>query len=253
MKALLLAAGLGTRLKPLTNDRPKALVEVGGITLLERNIRYLHSQGIDEIIVNVHHFGEQIIQFVQSHDFGITIRISDERAELLDTGGAIKHAAPILQNEADFLVYNVDVICDMDLMCMYKFHIQNKALVTMATRHRNTQRYLLFDSENQLKGRYSDTSNLNKNDVIPEKKYHKTTLTHFPSPSMQKLAFSGIHWISCKIFNYMPSDIAFPILPLYLELAPKHRIQCFLHDDSFWMDMGKPESIRSYYESINNR
>ena len=249
MKALLLAAGLGTRLRPLTNDRPKALVEVGGITLLERNILYLKEQGFTEIIVNVHHFGEQIIHFLQTHSFGISVQISDERKELLDTGGAIKKAALLLQDEPDFMVYNVDVICNMDLQTMYRFHLQNQALVTMATRHRHTQRYLLFDNTNQLKGRYTenthnqDKSHQNLNMAVPQT---ETSGTSTDASSLQKLAFSGIHWISNKIFTFMPAENAFPILPLYLELAQSRRVQCFLHDDSFWMDMGRPESIAAF-------
>lgn len=227
MKALLLAAGLGTRLRPLTDDRPKALVEAGGKTLLERNILYLKSQGITEIVINVHHFGEQIIDFVHHHDFGIPLHISNERELLLDTGGGIRKAASFFREDGAFLVYNVDVICDMDLQQMLQTHRQQGNLVTMAVRHRQTERALILDAEHRLKRRSGGET-----EILAE--------------GEQRAAFSGIHILSTRILPLLPDEDRFPILPVYLKLAPTHPIRGYFHDSSFWIDMGKPEAIRAF-------
>ena len=228
MKALLLAAGLGTRLRPLTDDRPKALVAVGGQTLLERNIRFLKSKGVSEIIVNIHHFGEQIVSFVRQHDFGLPVRISDERDLLRDTGGAIRHAAPFFSGEEDFLVYNVDVLSDISLKKLYDAHKRQRNLATMAVRHRQSERQLLFGSDLRLVGRYSP------DDAAARE------------PGMHIAAFSGIHLLSTRIFNMLPEEERFPILPVYLELTRNEGIRGFFHDDSGWMDMGRPEHIAAW-------
>ena len=230
MKALLLAAGLGTRLRPLTDDRPKALVEAGGKTLLERNILYLKSQGITETVINVHHFGGQIIDFVRQHDFGMSIRISDERERLLDTGGGVRRVAPFFRGEEDFLVYNVDVLCDMDLRQMYRTHRRQGNLVTMAVRHRPTKRLLVFDADKRLIRRAE-------------------SIAEVPGAGEQFAAFSGIHILSTRIFSLLPEEDCFPIMPVYLGLAPCRPIRAYFHDESFWMDMGRPEAIR-VYESL---
>ncbi|MBO4282107.1 MAG: nucleotidyltransferase family protein [Bacteroidales bacterium] len=228
MKALILAAGLGTRLRPLTNERPKALVEANGVSLLERNIRFLQAQGISEIIVNVHHFGEQIMDFVHARDWGLPVRISDERGLLRDTGGGIRHAAEHLRNEADFLVYNVDVLSDLNLTPFYETHRRQGNLATLAVRHRKTQRYLLFDKDLRLISRY-----------------HPET-DPCPQPGQEAAAFSGIHLISSRIFSLLPEEEVFPILPVYLQLTKTECIRGYFHDESFWMDMGRPESIADY-------
>ena len=233
MKALLLAAGLGTRLRPLTNDRPKALVEVGGQTLMERNILFLKSQGITEIIANIHHFGEQMADFVRQHDFGIPVRLSDERDLLRDTGGAIRHAAGFLAGESDFLVYNVDVLSDISLQKMYEAHQRQRNLVTMAVRHRPSERSLLFSEEMQLLGRCQ-----------PD--------TGATPPGTRTAAFSGIHLLSTRILPLLPQEERFPILPVYLALAEKERIRGYFHDEDFWMDMGRPEQIAAW-EAQHNR
>ena len=233
MKALLLAAGLGTRLRPLTNDRPKALVEVGGQTLMERNILFLKSQGITELIANIHHFGEQMADFVRQHDFGIPVRLSDERDLLRDTGGAIRHAAGFLAGESDFLVYNVDVLSDISLQKMYEAHQRQRNLVTMAVRHRPSERSLLFSEEMQLLGRCQ-----------PD--------TGATPPGTRTVAFSGIHLLSTRILPLLPQEERFPILPVYLALAEKERIRGYFHDEDFWMDMGRPEQIAAW-EAQHNR
>ena len=154
MKAMILAAGLGSRLKEMTQHCPKALVEAGGITLLERCIEKLKSYQVNDFVINIHHFGEQIIQFVeQKHYFDVNIQFSDERTLLLDTGGGIKHARKFLDNGEPFIVHNVDIISDLDIRKMYDFHCQQQALATLAVRERTTQRFFLFDSNNQLCGK----------------------------------------------------------------------------------------------------
>ena len=231
MKALLLAAGLGTRLRPLTDDRPKALVEAGGKTLLERNILYLKSQGVTETVINVHHFGGQIIDFVRQHDFGMSIRISDEREQLLDTGGGLRKAAVFFQGEENFLVYNVDVFCDMNLQQMAETHHRQGNLVTMAVRHRPTQRHLIFDADGRLLRRADEG-------------------TKVLSQGEQLAAFSGIHILSTRIFPLLPEEACFPIMPAYLKLTSGHPIRAYFHDESFWMDMGRPEAIRAYEQRL---
>ena len=226
MKALILAAGLGTRLRPLTDRCPKALVSVGGQSLLERNILFLKSQGISGIIVNVHHFGEQIIDFVRQRDFGIPISISDERGLLLDTGGAIRHAA-------DFLIYNVDVLSNISLKKMYGRHRQQQNLVTMAVRHRSSSRQLLFGDDLKLLARHNPEEGL-------------------PAEARHAAAFSGIHMLSTRIFRLLPEEEAFPIMPVYLQLAQSENIRGYFHDEDFWMDMGRPEQIATVERMIRN-
>lgn len=233
MKALILAAGLGTRLRPLTDRCPKALVSVGGQSLLERNILFLKSQGISGIIVNVHHFGEQIIDFVRQRDFGIPISISDERGLLLDTGGAIRHAADFFHGEEDFLIYNVDVLSNISLKKMYGRHRQQQNLVTMAVRHRSSSRQLLFGDDLKLLARHNPEEGL-------------------PAEARHAAAFSGIHMLSTRIFRLLPEEEAFPIMPVYLQLAQSENIRGYFHDEDFWMDMGRPEQIATVERMIRN-
>jgi MurNAc alpha-1-phosphate uridylyltransferase len=152
MKAMILAAGLGTRLKPLTDDRPKALVEIGGVTLLELTIAKLIDNGFDEIVVNVHHFSEMLTSFIRSKDFGVKTHISDESDRLMDTGGGIVKAARFLDGSDPFLVHNVDIITDIDLRLLYDSHKQSDALATLAVGKRESSRVFLFDSNMNLSG-----------------------------------------------------------------------------------------------------
>ena len=236
VKALILAAGLGTRLYPLTKDKPKALVEINGKTLLQRAIEKLKQHKVSEITVNVHAFGEQIIDFLHTHSFDIPIHISDEREELLDTGGAILKAAPFLSDSDAFIVYNVDVISDINLDKMLKTHLATNALSTLAVRKRTSSRYLLFNSENQLKG----WKNIKSGEQIilsDEKK--------------EEYAFSGIHILNPSIFDLIQQKGKFSIIPSYLQLAKEHSIFGFEHTDDLWMDMGKYEDFGDYQKLLS--
>lgn len=233
MKAMILAAGLGTRLRPLTDTRPKALAQVGSYTLLELAILRLRAFGVNELIVNVHHFAEMVIEYLQAnHDFGLRIEISREEV-LLDTGGGLKKAAHFfsdLHSDEPFILHNVDVVSSIDLGRMLQFHVESRALATLAVQQRPTSRYLLFDQQLQLCGRREGL------DGEPE----------FVRPSLhwQPLAFCGIHVISPRIFGLLPEEGTFPIVPVYLRLAGEGRtIDAFRADGYYWRDLGKPGSL----------
>jgi mannose-1-phosphate guanylyltransferase len=244
MKAMILAAGLGTRLRPLTNDRPKALVEVAGRTLLEIAIARLWKLGVREVIVNVHHFAGMIAEYLRGQDnFGMRIEISQE-VDLLDTGGGLKKAAWFFQEEgpaaAPFILHNVDVISTIDLRRMLDFHRENQALATLAVQQRQTSRYLLFDEERRLCGR-----RLVKDD--------KTELVR-PSARLQELAFAGIHVISPRLFETMSETGAFSIIQCYLRLAGEgEKIVAYRADGDYWRDLGKPESVARAAEDLENQ
>ena len=228
MKAMIFAAGLGTRLKHLTENTPKALVKVGEITLLEHVILKLKHAGIKEIIINVHHFYRQIIDFIDEHDFGVEIYFSIEDDKLLDTGGGLKKASWFFDDNKPFFIHNVDIISDIDLQEMYDFHCNNNAIATLAVRNRATQRYFLFDKNNRLCGR----ENLKTNECIllPDSP---------PKTELHRLAFSGIHVVSPEIFEFMPLKDVFSITELYLNIP--HKPIAYQHNYGNWADMGKVE------------
>jgi len=231
MKAMIFAAGLGTRLNNETSDKPKALVEVGGLTLLQRAIEKLKNEGITEIVVNVHHFSELVISFLNNSDFGIKIQISDETEKLLDTGGGLKKAANFLTGDEPILIYNVDIISDLSLQLLLREHLKSNALVTLAVRNRETQRYFKFDKNKQLVGW------INK----------KTGETKISLPenfeTAVEMAYSGIHIIQSEIFSLMPETDRFSITDFYLELAKTQSIKGYFDDSDLWMDVGKPEQL----------
>jgi NDP-sugar pyrophosphorylase family protein len=236
MKAMVLAAGLGTRLRPLTNDRPKALVEIGGRTLLEITLARLRDFGIRDVIINVHHYADMVIDLLKAAgNFGMRIEFSREEI-LLDTGGGLKKAAWFLgdsgtKEEDPFILHNVDVISNIDLQRVVESHIQTKALATLAVQERKSSRYLLFDEEGQLCGRR----------LVKEE---KTEVVRSPQ-QMTELAFSGIHVISPRIFPMLTEEGIFSIIPAYLRLAAQgEKIQAFRADEYYWRDLGKPENIR---------
>jgi NDP-sugar pyrophosphorylase family protein len=235
MKAMILAAGLGTRLRPLTDDRPKALVEVGGRTLLQIALARLSSFGIREVIINVHHFADKIVDYLRAnHNFGIEIAISREDV-LLDTGGGLKKAAYFfLRNSASaeepFVLHNVDVISTVDLRRMTQLHVENRALATLAVQDRQTSRYLLFDDQLQLCGRKSGADG--KPELVRQ------------SPQLRPLAFSGIHVISPRLFSLMTEEGVFAIIAPYLRLAAQgEKILAFRSDEYQWRDLGRLEDV----------
>jgi NDP-sugar pyrophosphorylase family protein len=241
MKAMVLAAGLGTRLRPLTDNRPKALVEVAGRTLLEITLTRLRQFGIRDVILNAHHFADMIAEYLQSNkNFGMNIEISREEV-LLDTGGGLKKAAYFFQHTGDgkhpFLLHNVDVISEIDLDRMVHFHSEHHALATLAVQDRKTSRYLLFNDESFLCGRKSE-------------KDHAAEIIR-PATDLQSLAFCGIHVISPGFLSRMSEDGAFSIIASYLRLAAGgEKILGFRTDQYYWRDLGTPEKVAAVAKEL---
>ncbi len=231
MKAMILAAGIGTRLKPFTNEHPKALAIVNGKTILQRNIEYLAGFGIKDIIVNVHHFPEQIKDLIKKNNgFGANISFSDETNEVLETGGGLKKAGWFFETEEDsFVVMNVDVLTDLNLSKMIIQHEKETPLATLAVTIRKTSRYFLFDDLNHLCGW--------KNEASGEQKMSAD------AKDFSQKAFSGIHIISPKIFSLIKMTGKFSMVDVYLDLAKTHTITAFDHSNSKFIDVGRPESI----------
>jgi MurNAc alpha-1-phosphate uridylyltransferase len=231
MKAMILAAGRGTRLQPLTSDRPKALIEISGIALLEHIIRRLKSFGFHDIVINVHHFPDQIIKFLESKkNFGINIKISDERQKLLDTGGGLKKAAGLLQSREPILIHNVDVLSHIPLQSLIVEHLTSGALATLAVSQRESRRFLIFDQDNQLIGWQNTITGEIKGKTSGEK-------------ATKKLAFSGISIISQKILRMLPAEEVFPLIDLYLNLCQHYPIRAYEHEAAQFLDVGKPEQL----------
>ena len=242
MKAMILAAGLGTRLRPLTNDRPKALVEVAGHTMLEITLRRLASFGVREAIVNVHHFADMVVAYLRKqNNFGMRIEVSREET-LLDTGGGLKKAAWFFLedgSEEPFILHNVDVISTIDLNRMVQSHAKNQALATLAVQDRETSRYLLFDDRNELCGRRSG--------------HDETAEMVRPVREPRGLAFAGIHVISPRLLSMVSEDGVFSIIPAYLRLAAQgESIGAFRADEYYWRDLGKPTNVAQAAEDIVN-
>ncbi len=231
MEAMILAAGLGTRLRPLTNDRPKALVEVGGTTLLEHNLNRLISFGFNKIVINIHHFPDMVKDFVKSRKFDSEILFSDEREQLMDTGGALKKAEPLFSGREPVLIHNVDILTTLDLGQIYRNYLETNILAMLLVSSRNTARQLLFDTDNQLAGW--------KNAATDE-----TLWSEQPIAGAIPLAFSGIHIISPELFHLLPDARPYPIIPEYLKLAKQHKILAYKHLEEQWLDVGKPETLK---------
>ncbi len=229
MKAMIFAAGFGTRLGELTADKPKALVEVAGKPMLQHAVEYLKSYGVIEIIINVHHFADMIVDFVKKkHSFELNIAFSDERAHLLDTGGGLIKASWFFDKDEPFVLYNVDILTITDLKAVIYRHRRSNALATLVTKNRITSRYLLVNSEGALCGwRNTQTG---EQIIVNE------------SEPLTEAAYSGIQVADPKIFSLYKRTGKFSITPMYLELAKDHLITTYL-DDGPWFDLGKPENI----------
>lgn len=228
-KALIFAAGKGTRLKPFTDSHPKALALVNDVPLLERNIKYLQSFGVKEFVINVHHFGEQIVEFLEKNNhFGAKIDVSDEKDELLETGGGLLFAQKYLENEENFLIMNADILTDLNIHELVKFHETNLPLATLAVSDRNSSRKLFFNSEMVLKGW------MNKNSG-------ETKMAEFNN-NFKELAFSGIHCINSSIFDKIKRRGKFSIMEEYLDLMFENNILGFQHEARL-IDVGRPESV----------
>jgi NDP-sugar pyrophosphorylase family protein len=235
MKAMILAAGLGTRLRPLTEDRPKALVTVADRTLLEIALARLRAFGVSEVMVNAHHYADMIVDYLKANgNFGMHIEVSREE-ELLDTGGGLKKAAPFFLGSKDgsqepFILHNVDVLSNIDLGRMVRFHTEQDALATLAVQDRASSRYLLFDEQGQFCGRRARREGEDQVARVAQQ--------------VQALAFSGIHVISPRLFAKMEEKGAFSIITTYLKLAAQaEKIVAFRADEYYWRDLGRPESI----------
>lgn len=229
---MIFAAGRGTRLQPLTDTMPKALVKINGKPILGMLIERLKSFGIDEIIINVHHFPEMIADYLkENNNFEIRIEISDESDELLDTGGGLKKASWFFDDGGPFLLHNSDVITDLDYSRMMEFHNNAVATATLAVRERETSRYLLFDDKNILCG-WENVKTGEK--IIKRDNYN-----------LNPFAFSGIHIIDPEIFKLMPDKKVFSMIDLYLSVCSTNKIKAFNHTDGQWFDIGTVEKLKN--------
>ncbi len=240
---MIFAAGLGTRLKPLTNSMPKALVPVLGKPLLEHVIEKLKTAGFDEIIINVHHFADQIVDFVASkNNFNIRIEFSDERAKLLDTGGAVKKAAWFVNDNEPILIHNADILSDVDLVKLYNNHIENDAMATLVVNNRKTSRYLFFDKNDCLQG------------WINEREGKTISSSEFDPLKHEKLAFFGIHMLSSKALQEMNSfPDKFSIIDFYLSICDKECVRAYLANQNSMVDVGKLESLEKAEDFLRMR
>jgi NDP-sugar pyrophosphorylase family protein len=244
MKAMILAAGLGTRLRPLTDERPKALVELGHRTLLEIALSRLRESGINEVIVNVHHFADQVMDYLKANrNFGMRIEISREDV-LLDTGGGLKKAGWFFLEQAassdePVILHNVDVLSAIDLQRLVEVHAKSQALATLAVQDRESSRYLLFDEQLQLCGRR--TARDQRAEIVR------------PSQHFQALAFCGIHVISARMLRMWKEEGAFSIIDAYLRLAGEgERILAFRADEYYWRDLGRLESMTQAEQDLKH-
>ncbi len=231
MKAMVLAAGIGSRLRPLTDETPKALLDVGGVPMIERVVRHLQSAGVTELVVNLFHLGDRIIEFLASKgNFGLRIEFTRE-AELLDTGGGLKNAAWFFDDNRPFFLHNVDVLTDINLPEMLRLHHRAGALATLAVQRRPSARQLVFDRAGQLCGRESPAG---------------MEWAKGPVNCVEYLAFTGIHVIDPVIFPKMTETGVFPITRAYLRLAGMgERIVAHRADGCYWQDVGSPETLET--------
>lgn len=243
MKAMILAAGLGTRLKPFTNTTPKALVPILGKPVIEHVILKLKNNGFNEVIINIHHFGDQIIDFIKSkNNFNIRIEFSDERDKLLDTGGAIKKASWFLNPDESILIHNADILSDVDLSSVYNSHIKYKSMATLVVSERKTSRYLFFDGNNNLKG------------WVNEKNRKTISSSDYNPLEHHKLAFFGIHVLSGDAISFMKSfPDKFSIIDFYLSICDTNSVHAYTANDKYMVDVGKLESLKKAEEFLKSQ
>jgi N-acetyl-alpha-D-muramate 1-phosphate uridylyltransferase len=229
MKAMIFAAGLGKRLGSITRNIPKALVDINGKSALQLAVERCSSYGFNDIIINVHHFADMVEdEVVRLNNLGYRISVSDEREMLLENGGGLYKARNFFDNEP-FLLYNVDIISDLDLSALFSLHTNKKGVATLAVRHRQGKRFLLVDSEGRLRGwRNISTGEQILAGVAPE--------------GLAEIAFSSMHIAEPEIFNYMTGGV-YTLIDLYLRLAEHNRIFTLKHDEGYWVDIGTPESL----------
>lgn len=235
MKAIILAAGFGTRLKPWTDYHPKALVPVEGVPMLERVILSLIRQGIDEICINIHHFGEQIIEFLSDRKFGCHIIISDERDGILDTGGGVARAYKLMNTDAPVLVHNVDIISNADLRALFDYHLDSGNAATLLTSDRYSSRKLLFDKAMQLKGWHNSITN----------EYRPVQL-ELAEKDYKALAFSGVYIVNNEVIEEMARIIpkpAYPVMDYFLSTDRRKRVGGYCPESLELLDIGKPASL----------
>ncbi len=238
MKAMIFAAGLGTRLYPITKNKPKALAPFLGTTLLGHNLKYLANQGVSEFIINTHHFADKIEHYLKENDyFDLDITLSYEEI-LLDTAGGLVKAKKYFSENEDVLLYNVDVISNIDIVKMHNFHKINKAKATLAVRNRETSRYFLFDKQHRLSGW------INKN--TGEKKP-----SNYRQNNLNEFAFSGIHMVNMSLFQELNEEKQ-SITPFYLDNMDNNIIQAYEHNSDYWFDCGKVETLKQAEEFIIN-
>ena len=231
MKAMIFAAGLGTRFKPWTDKHPKALAVVNGKSLLQRNVEYLQQHGIKDVVVNVHHFSEQVREAIQNNNgWGSNITISDEQDEVLETGGGLLKAKELLGNET-FLSINVDILTNLDLSNLIDFHHQQKSFITLCTAERTTSRFLLFNKENRLCG---------WRNIKGEDKIEKIVV---PDEKLIQKAYSGIAVFEPQVLDLIPFSGKFSLIDVYLHLTATHKIVGYDHSGDDWIDVGRPESV----------
>lgn len=242
MNAFIFAAGLGTRLKPLTDTMPKALVPVGGKPLLYHVIEKLKSAGIKKIVINIHHFGEMIIDYIKSqNNFGVEILFSDERQMLLETGGAIKHAVDLLGDEP-FLIHNVDILSNVDLEALINAHTESNSAATLLVSKRNSTRALLFSSDGNL----TAWTNKTTGEV-------KTPYENIDIATLEEFAFSGIHIFTPRLFKYFgPYPEKFSIIDFYLNTCKEENIKAYTQEGLQLLDVGKLDSLEKAEEFVKS-
>jgi len=239
MKAMIFAAGLGKRLGSITENIPKALVDINGKTALQIAVEKCSAKGFDEIIINVHHLADMVEDEVKRlNKIGFRISVSDERGKLLENGGGLYKAREFFGKDP-FLLYNVDIISDLDLSALYRLHLEKKGLATLAVRHRPGKRFLLIDEDGRMRG----WRNISTGDEI---------LAGVSGEGLSEIAFSSMHIVEPEIFNYMEEGI-YSLIDLYLRLASEHKIYTLKHDEGYWVDVGTPESLEYVRELLSKK